>query len=1030
MKKGSLNGSIHDDYGTIQEVELEGAKNPLNTFEARQSAFVYTPFSSLHPSRTFHHCVIYVLTHVELATLPLFPVLSYLRMQQQRNAHLLDTHETIPNIFSKAALPSDLVSLLEGFCHVTEKLFPHIFLGLFLHDVITFYTQVDNRYGTTLKDILFGTASNSLAWSGIYGTDMALETLDWLIPSTIGLALTVSALSQLIYDRYRLNSGKATMDAINTETSLRFLRHIVLWNSNADSRFLALERLSKLSHSAGSFMQRFRALSMIEQIASSFQPNFTHDTESLYGVAFNALNQRADNPEDRFFQHYARYLRWSLGEEPNHKSNLFLVPFTAITVAILFAKMRLLEMLWHKVKERADYNAAKKSCDAENKVYTLTQSGKIECTVCGDWPNMYYGDIQTSQACLTGLFAKTQGPSFIINKLSSLQERLNRYADFSVVDLSKQDLATAWSEPEWDQILSLLEAIPNLHLTIFNLSTLSLSSLRFSDQKMQRLAKSIKQLPIECLDLTRQNLSGDNANVLFSSLANNTVLNDLRFSDTASGNAVACALATILPATRISTLMTGNNNVSDAGMDCYTKVLPMTEVNSFYAPANPMTENGLLPFVQNLNKTKIRHLDISVIKLSPVTVDALGQQLIFLTSLNLAQCGLSDQHISHWATYVSNAATETYDLSDNHLLTGASIIPFLSAQPDNLRLVINLAGLVKLSINDYQQIGQLLSFKKIVSLDMSRTDAKCVGFLSVMANSSQLHTLIVSDNAINDACIPTFIQSLTAQTHSLQYLDLSANRISSSGVSQLLARMSETQLRVLHLANNQLTGVEFSDYPLAIAKSHLIELNLSRNPISTRWLSQLLNALLINTSLQKLDLSGITLSEDNGLLLAQHLLPSIPHADSLSDITLTRDQQRWLHDIQLSRFRETAITELSVSATHIGDKGVRALCHAAPVAHLFMLELSGNLMNSPIENIHHCSEMGMPPSSMVMQPLSTFSNANSAHAACLAPTVLLAGTLLAWSLKKILSMWTRNSCSIGANKDIEISVALCHIPSG
>lgn len=1039
MKEKQLSNRVIHGYGTIPEVEMEEVQKDTHALSVDQSVFVNVASSRLYPPRAFSAVFIYVLTHGELITLPFLPILAYRKKQQEQLqlGHLLrgntdgKANETIANILGKAALPTDLVSLLVGSGHVTEKFFPSILFGLLLHDVITFYTQVDNRYGTTLNAHLFGTASNALAWSSTYGTDMALETLHWLIPTIVGLALTVSAVSQCIYDRYRINAGKTTNAAIDTEMSIRCLGHTLLWDTNTENRHHALKRLGELSHASVSLMQRFRALSMIEHVASSFQPNHQYDgnLESLYGAALHTLSQRADNPEDSYSRNYARYLRWSLGEAASKKANFWLLPFALITLAIVFAKMRLIEMWWRKAKELADYRAAKKSCEQENKVYTLTQSGRVECTVCGDWPFMYYGDVFTSQACITGLLAYPREATFIVTQLAAIQERLNRHADFSVIDLSQQNWTKDWAKAEWNQFYTVFEAIPHLHVSLFNLSAPTLNPYRVTHFAMQRLAKFMQRVPIDALDVSGQDLSFDNFHALLAGFVNNTALKDFRFANTHSGDLAACDLAEILPDINISTLVTGYNNVSDAGMACYTEVLPKTEIHSFYVPGNPITESGMLPFVSNLSKTKVRHLDISGIPLTLNTMDSLAKQLNFLSSLYFSNGQVQDKHMRNWPTYAANSTIEVYDFSSN-FLTGKSLIPFLVNLPTNRQLSINLAGLVGLNTHDYQQIGRLLPTKNFHALNISSTKLTCVGFAALTANTSQLHTLIAAKNEITDTCMLAFSQGLTDQSNFLRRLDLSNNDISSSGASQLLARVSETRLRVLNLAGNQLIGSEFGDYPHQIADSQLTELSLAQNPIVSEWLPQLLRALLINTSLQQLDLSGVALTEVNGLLLAQHLLPSIPHPDSLSDATLTRDQQRWLHDIQTSNHSETHISELRLRNTQLGEKGIRALCHAAPVAHLAMFELSGNVINSAIENIHDCSEIVAPPSSMAMQPLGTFANATRYHAASLLPTVLIAGTLLAWSVKKLLSHWLRNSSSIVEGGNTETLVTTSFHPSG
>ncbi len=492
----------------------------------------------------------------------------------------------------------------------------------------------------------------------------------------------------------------------------------------------------------------------------------------------------------------------------------------------------------------------------------------------------------------------------------------------------------------------------SLHLALLNLSTPVLSPDHVPIVALQRLATFMKRVPIDCLDVSGQDLSIANFNVLLEGFVNNTQLNDLRFSNTHSGDLAACELAAILPSTRISTLMTSANNLTVDGMTCYTKVLSTTVIDNFDVSYNFISEAGMLPFVNNLNRTKIRHLDISGNPLSFKTMDSLGQQLNALASLVISNCQLDDDYFSNWSAYIPNATISTYDLSSN-ALSGNSIIPLLTAQPTNRQLFLNLAKIINLSDTDFQHIGQLLAVKNISALDVSHVGLSCTALSYLLTNHSHLHTLVARNNGITDACMPVFSQYLTNQTNSLQHVDLSSNDISSVGIASLFLSLPLTQLRTLNVAGNQLTGVEFRDYPQAISHSQLTTLNLGYNTIAAEFIPYLLRTTLTNTTLQKLDLSAIDLTDTNAMLLAQLLLPPIPNPDFLADATLTRDQQRLLHDILTSSVNQTHLSTLSVSNTQIGAKGVRALCHAAPVAHLAAFDLRGNALS--VNSIHQCS---------------------------------------------------------------------------
>lgn len=91
-----------------------------------------------------------------------------------------------------------IINFLQGTRFVTETLWPTAFAGLLLHDLITFWTQSNDRYGNQWHDSLWGNSPNQLGWTSHYGSDLAAEPLYWLAPALItGGALGVGLLQFL-----------------------------------------------------------------------------------------------------------------------------------------------------------------------------------------------------------------------------------------------------------------------------------------------------------------------------------------------------------------------------------------------------------------------------------------------------------------------------------------------------------------------------------------------------------------------------------------------------------------------------------------------------------------------------------------------------------------------------------------------------------------------------------------------------------------------------------------------------------------
>lgn len=987
MKKLPITaGRQNSTYGAAWE-EKEESKAAIQLvvsgrFRASAAPAENKPFTEIK-ARNDCQTFVYVFTHLELAKLPLWLLSAFSAWLYNKRRDALSHPFSQPltlNRFGVASVPYYYQSVLDGASYVTEWLWPTAFTSLLLHDFITYYTQPEKRYGTTLSDIFLGTASNQLGFSSTYGTDIPTETLHGLVPLLPGLAIAAFSGLYLLYDDSKSLSNAVLRD----EDSLRRLRYLILWapNKSIELRRQALNRLIEMVQGSSSrFMQieAVRALHFLEQIASSMsaeknqrieernshllQPGgeenmFEAEAEkSLSQLAQEALVYHATKSEAKLTRGYAHYLLWSRGEALTKKAQGYILPFSLLSLTIFFSKMRLVAMWWRKSQELANYLAAKKACEKDAKVYSYTQSGNYECSLCGDWPFVYYGDIQTMQGCLNGLLNIPHSAPFLLQQLQAISDRLKRYPKVSTLDLSKQPWAGNWTEREWDQFLNGLENVTDLKLTTLNLSAPTFSPGYLQDNKMQRLASFFKKVPVNCLDISYQNIRSRGFNFLLAGIQNNTQLIDLHLAGTRGGDRTACALANILPMTRIVSLKIGDNNITDKGLSCLNAVWPQVKVADFSVSNNPLTETSLLEFIGILPNTPIKQLDLSGMALSAAIMDGLGRKLSVLSSLQLSHCQLHDEHLINWPQYARFSRTQFYDFSDN-FLSRQSVFPFLENLPDHQNLTINLEGLEDFRLDGAKQLSQLLLHRNIVSLDISRTNLKCSGFSLLTANISysRLHTLFVSKNRIEDSCMATLMGALAHPFNPLKHIDLSYNKITPKGSEKIFSQLPESRLKVLNVEGNQLSGAEFVKYPSAVNSSQLAVLNVAHNPLATENIPFVLRAIVNNTRIENLAIGNVDISDQDSQELAKQLIPFVPHFERLSQAGISQDQQRWLHAIQSSPAHKTPLGQLSLSHTKITTVGARTLCHIAPVIHLEMthLDLSDNAIDSAEVNIANC----------------------------------------------------------------------------
>ena len=388
---------------------------------------------------------------------------------------------------------------------------------------------------------------------------------------------------------------------------------------------------------------------------------------------------------------------------------------------------------------------------------------------------------------------------------------------------------------------------------------LSDNNLKSSAIVILQALKDNSQLKI--LNLNNNNMSEKVAEDLANVIRNNSGLEQLYLSDNGLKSSASIILQALKDNSQLKSLNLNNNNMSGKVVEDLADVI--------------RNKSGLEQLCLSDNNLKS-----SAIVILQALKD--NSQLKFL---NLNNNNMSEKVAEDLANVIrNNSGLEQLYLSDNGLKSSASII--LQALKDNSQLkslnlnnnnmsgkvVEDLADVIRnnsvleqlcLSDNDFKlsAIVILKALKnvyklKILNLNNNNMTTKIVQHLAnVIKNNACLKQLFLSNNDLKTSAI--VILRVLRDNSQLKILDLSKNKMTGQ-VSEDLANVIETKLGLeqLYLSHNDLKASAIVILQALKGNRHLEILDLNNNNMTGQVLKDLTNVIKNNLGLQQLRLSN------------------------------------------------------------------------------------------------------------------------------------------------------------------------------
>ena len=379
------------------------------------------------------------------------------------------------------------------------------------------------------------------------------------------------------------------------------------------------------------------------------------------------------------------------------------------------------------------------------------------------------------------------------------------------------------------------------------------------------------------------------ASVILQALKNNSQLKKLNLNSNSMSGKVAEDLANVIRSNSgLEQLYLSDNNLKSSAIVILQALKDNSQLKFLNLNSNNMTgkvAEDLANVIRNNSGLEQLCLSDNNLKSSAIVILQALKDNSQLKILNLNNNNMSEKVAEDLANVIrNNSGLEQLYLSDNGLKSSASII--LQALRDNSQLkslnlnnnnmsgkvVEDLADVIRnnsvleqlcLSDNDFKlsAIVILKALKnvyklKILNLNNNNMTTKIVQHLAnVIKNNACLKQLFLSNNDLKTSAI--VILRVLKDNSQLKILDLSKNKMTGQ-VSEDLANVIETKLGLeqLYLSHNDLKASAIVILQALKGNRHLEILDLNNNNMTEQVLKDLTNVIKNNLGLQQLRLSN------------------------------------------------------------------------------------------------------------------------------------------------------------------------------
>ncbi len=768
-----------------------------------------------------------------------------------------------------------------GFQFSMSKVLPLLVTSFVITDLVNYSRYPELRFGTTLKTVFSGFASNEQSISTRLFSNFPHETkIFWLGPGLMISLPILTLFGNVVVKALQRRYADAEDNKGTEVTNLKNLKHnpqiwylypalfsaaqAIIWNKDGVQKREILNEMLEVSKTS------WLALGYLRQIVDSLNNdkkikikikkitqniNRDQDEEDFLleeddsseekemgwlDYALTELGKQRESTKNPLRAFYIDYLMYSIGHLPSNRKTpltaLALAFITALYLSInLYGHFRFVLTLYRKTKQFIDFLTQGGTCEYEGKQFTMRDFEYI-CGVCPEWPFVPKAETTTAQGCLDYLLKQAREPADLIKLMKKLFQSSSNSTeavpqknntDINNVDVSERDWIK-WPDQIFETFLDTLAQ--QKQYDQLNFSRPTEGNVWDDHNKLELLAGFLDKVAVKKIDGARLAL-GKGIKIVAKSLSNQT---DMEYIDLNS------------------------NDIDDDAFDDIAPLFELPELNDVNLSKNSLSNDSLKKILPFANKSNVKKLDLSQNNLGvQVALDTLATLISQFKQLNWLNIGGQSFNGLDFTAF-GNALLNSNVKSLN--LNGASLgsLDFYYLSPYFKQLThLNLSN----NALDSQSLGFVmkgLSNGSLIELNVANNQLDD-NALKVLANGVKLIPTITRLNLANNIFGRDGLKTLlTAINGPVDYLDLS-NNSQNNAIDALIDWLNETtnvQIGELVLSNNQMPDSQGAALIKACSKHSINVLKLDYNALSSQTAQALHDSLSNGWEVTTLDLSN------------------------------------------------------------------------------------------------------------------------------------------------------------------------------
>lgn len=423
-----------------------------------------------------------------------------------------------------------------------------------------------------------------------------------------------------------------------------------------------------------------------------------------------------------------------------------------------------------------------------------------------------------------------------ISSISSIIQSISYHNHIKKLILSNNQLGEVHSNTTSSQISSAFSSLGR-SLQIGNLlKVVNLSNNSLSEKHLKGFISYMTyQKSIFLIDLSKNNIGGDNMECLQVLLSKNQCLNTLILSNNVIGpNGMKFISIGMKNNKTLMKLDVSYNGICSKGME-YLSFLSTCQLQSFDISGNYILDQGVVTFSKHIaTNSSLSYIFLENNKITAKNMPELSVGLSKCTSLvgiYLNRNEIGDSGAINLYSTLRNTKLYGIEISNNSLghISMPSLCEFVSksANLGKIDLSANVLGYKScLYISNIITSCELLR-----NLNIKGSQIGYEGLLKLsesLINSFSLKILNLSDNNLNDAI--DLLVSIIEKNRSISELDLSENHLTDESFLRIVDVLkSNTTMKKINMQLNKITLKGIEAYKKNSKKNRFVEIELKNN---------------------------------------------------------------------------------------------------------------------------------------------------------------------------------------------------------